>query len=60
MAGPSSEIRRMEAVKFKRLLLPGQAFSMNIDKNLSDSRHVLTFTLSERKTLFSSGRLVLA
>ncbi len=52
-------VRRMEAIKFKNLLLPGRPFSLEIENDRSGPDQILRFSLTEKKTLYSSGRLVL-
>jgi acyl-coenzyme A synthetase/AMP-(fatty) acid ligase len=58
--GRRPQIRRMEAIKFKRLLLPGHEFSMVVEKHISGGENVLRFTLREGEAFYSSGRLVTA
>jgi len=58
--GSRFDIQRMEAIKFKNLLLPNQMFSLTVDKERSGMSSILRFSLSEKNTLYSSGRLVLA
>jgi acyl-CoA synthetase (AMP-forming)/AMP-acid ligase II len=57
--GSPVTVRRMEAIKFKNLLLPGRVFSMVVEKDFSSVDRLLRFSLTEKKTFYSSGRLVL-
>ncbi len=53
-------VRRMEAIKFKNILMPGRTFSLVVDQDASGPKQILRFCLMDKKTLYSSGRLVLA
>jgi acyl-CoA synthetase (AMP-forming)/AMP-acid ligase II/3-hydroxymyristoyl/3-hydroxydecanoyl-(acyl carrier protein) dehydratase len=58
MLGRDVQAERMEAVKFRNVLRPGQLFTMTIDVETEKSR--ATFTLAHDGRVFSSGRLVFA
>jgi acyl-CoA synthetase (AMP-forming)/AMP-acid ligase II len=58
LLGRAPELRGMEALKFKDLLLPGQAFQMRVD--IDDARERVHFKLWEGERVFSSGRCLLA
>jgi acyl-CoA synthetase (AMP-forming)/AMP-acid ligase II/3-hydroxymyristoyl/3-hydroxydecanoyl-(acyl carrier protein) dehydratase len=51
-------VERIEALKFKDMLRPGQTFHLSAE--VSERGDRLTFRLWNEQTLFSSGRLVLA
>ena len=56
--GPAPEFERIEALKFKNLLRPGQRLRLFLEWD--ESRGRLAFRLFEGDTVFSEGRLVLA
>jgi len=53
-------VRRMEAVKFKNLLLPGKPLVLVVERDASGAGEILRFSLTGKQTSYSSGRLVLA
>jgi acyl-coenzyme A synthetase/AMP-(fatty) acid ligase len=58
--GKRISIRRMEAVKFKTVLLPGRLFSLVVERDTSGAQESLRFSLTEKQIQYSSGRLVLS
>jgi acyl-coenzyme A synthetase/AMP-(fatty) acid ligase/3-hydroxymyristoyl/3-hydroxydecanoyl-(acyl carrier protein) dehydratase len=58
MLGRDTHAERMEAVKFRNVLRPGQLFTMTIDVEAGKSR--ASFTLASPERVFSSGRIVYA
>ena len=58
MTGHEIAIERIEALKFKDVLRPGDVFQLSAE--LSDRHDRLTFRLWNERSLFSSGRYVLA
>jgi acyl-coenzyme A synthetase/AMP-(fatty) acid ligase len=58
LAGREIEIERIEALKFKDLLRPGDVFQLRAE--LSDGRDRLTFRLWNERSVFSSGHCILA
>jgi acyl-CoA synthetase (AMP-forming)/AMP-acid ligase II/3-hydroxymyristoyl/3-hydroxydecanoyl-(acyl carrier protein) dehydratase len=58
LLGRDARTERMEAIKFRNVLRPGQLFTMTIDIETEKSR--ATFTLAHEGRVFSSGRLVFA
>lgn len=57
MAGADVEIRRLEALKFRRLLRPGDMFRLVAE--MSPDGAQMTFRLFNDQTVFSSGRCLL-
>lgn len=57
LLGRSVILERIEALKFKEPLRPGQVFRLRVE--LSAARDVLDFRLWEEGRLFSSGRCLL-
>jgi hypothetical protein len=65
--GQTFEVKRLEAVKFKDLLRPGQEFSLNLSysrgtsspgTSSSGAEEIIRFSLGKDEVLFSSGRCV--
>ena len=52
-------VRRMDAVKFKNVLLPGQRFSLEVTRTFTRTCRNLDFSLTCGDVRISSGRLVL-
>ena len=52
-------VRRMDAVKFKNVLLPGQRFSLEVTRPFTRTCRNLDFSLTRGDVQISSGRLVL-
>ena len=57
LLGEGAVLERIEALKFKEPLRPGQVFRLRVE--LSAARDVFAFRLWEESHLFSSGRCVL-
>jgi len=51
-------LERIEALKFKNILRPGEVFHLSAEMSQTCDR--ISFRLSNKTTLFSSGRCVLA
>jgi acyl-coenzyme A synthetase/AMP-(fatty) acid ligase/3-hydroxymyristoyl/3-hydroxydecanoyl-(acyl carrier protein) dehydratase len=58
MLGRDATTSRMEAIKFRNVMKPGQRFTMTVDLDAAKSR--ASFTLAHDGRVFSSGRLALA
>ena len=54
LLGEPPSVRRIEALKFPELLLPGQSFALAVE--LSDSRELIHFRLWEGRRTFATGR----
>jgi acyl-coenzyme A synthetase/AMP-(fatty) acid ligase/3-hydroxymyristoyl/3-hydroxydecanoyl-(acyl carrier protein) dehydratase len=57
MLGRDATASRMEAIKFRNVMKPGQRFTMTIDLDAAKSR--ASFTLAHEGRVFSSGRLAI-
>ena len=55
--GNALQIKMMESVKFKNVLLPGAKFYMTIEKKSGDDS-VINFSLKNDSSLYSAGKLV--
>jgi len=59
LLGRVPEVRALEAVKFKELLLPGRAFSLRVHRQRKAGSDKLCYELTDGDVLFSSGRFLL-
>jgi 3-hydroxymyristoyl/3-hydroxydecanoyl-(acyl carrier protein) dehydratase len=56
--GPSPQVRRIEGLKFKNVLCPGERFTLTLER--ADEGAALRFRLAKGSRAFSLGRFVLA